>query len=519
MHTPDQKFLDECYAVEDDGITRYLRRWQFGLGSWIYKKKQRYYKEVVPFFTIFDAQLYPKISSSQKDAVTTQKNTDALAAWIREIPDNLKTPAFVALERYQFIALEACQHAHGFDAFVEQEYRSGSFNFLFAAWCLHAQIDQPPEYRKRFNRKLLRQKRGDILAFFMGAKIPPLFFKLLARSNATLLDEDSLRILLAASRHKLFARSLSSVTTITNPGLSLAWENLPEWLYHPNILQCLMQLPEETQSLAAIIPPSIIDAEEKNRKRIVTSLGSAKTLEQFEKRLYKLSFQFSLEEEFPPPPFAGTALLFPVKTGKALHSEGKYMHNCVAGYSASIIAGDYFFYHFAGDEQATVLLKNERGGGWSVHEHLGIDNSRLAEKTLTQIYLEAAKFTATDQTLFFDQTRVAGFYYRKSHALWKNLKANQNILLSLRAEPDNPYDARAIAVDFQGEHIGYIPRTRNRLLGTLMNSGFDLKAATVSVGDSYDSAEIRIRVLSAGKKTAAVSNFATKLRAMLRGGE
>lgn len=499
MHPFDEKTLAR-FAFIDYGLrTWYLQRWPFGLEAWLYKRLPHSMRRAIPFTALFDSRLNAILPLAYGEFEPLDASVSGMAQWIHELPAELKTSAFVALESHQFLALEACQHARGFAAFIEQEFRAGSFNFLFAAWRLHSQLSQPPEYRKRFNRRLMRQKRAEILQFLMGSKISPLFLKLLPRLAPNMIDEDALYILLLACKKKKFAQAIANVECISNPGLNFAWEYLPEWLYHPNILQCLMQIAESTPGLATFLPPAIRKADKKDHNRILTSLKSARTIDELEKRLHKLTQQFVLEQKFPQPPFVGTNLLYPVQTGKMLQAEGKYMHNCVAGYSASIMKGDHFFFHFAGAEAATVLLRNDKLGGWAVAEHLGIKNSKLSVKTLLEIYRELAQFSTRDRTLYFDQTRIAGFYYRKTESLWKKLRMYQGQFLTLRKEPENPHDANAIAVDFKGAHIGYVPRGRNQLIGILLDEGFPLEAKILAVSPTYDSAEVEIGIICTGQ--------------------
>jgi len=498
MHPFDEKTLAR-FAFIDYGLrTWYLQRWPFGLEAWLYKRLPHSLRRAIPFTALFDSRLNAILPLAYGEFEPLDTSVSGMARWIQELPAHVKTPAFVALEQYQFLAIEACQHARGFEALIEQEYKTGSFNFLFVAWRLHSQLIQPPEYRKRFNRRLMRQKRAEILQFLMGSKISPLFLKLLPRLASNMIEEDSLYILLLACKKKKFAQAIANVECISNPGLNFAWEYLPEWLYHPNILQCLMQLAESTPGLTTFLPPAIRKADKKDHNRILTSLKSARTIHELEKRLHKLTQQFVLEQKFPQPPFIGTKLLCPVQTGKALQSEAKYMHNCVAGYSASIMKGDHYFYHFTGKEEATVLLRSDNLGSWSVAEHLGIKNSKLSVSTLLDIYHELAQFSTGERTLYFDQTRVAGFYYRKTESLWKKLLTYQGRFLTLRKEPENPHDASAVAVDFKGTHIGYVPRTRNQLIGILIDEGYPLEAKLLAVSSTYDSAEVEIGVVCTG---------------------
>lgn len=53
--------------------------------------------------------------------------------------------------------------------------------------------------------------------------------------------------------------------------------------------------------------------------------------------------------------------------------------------------------------------------------------------------------------------------------------------LALRREPANPHDRRAIEVfTEQGVKLGYVPRVDNAALASLMDAGYELRAAIVS---------------------------------------
>ena len=51
--------------------------------------------------------------------------------------------------------------------------------------------------------------------------------------------------------------------------------------------------------------------------------------------------------------------------------------------------------------------------------------------------------------------------------------------LSLRSEPENPSDPRAVAVELEGQHAGYIPRQYTALIGGLLDRGEQLAAQVV----------------------------------------
>ena len=63
------------------------------------------------------------------------------------------------------------------------------------------------------------------------------------------------------------------------------------------------------------------------------------------------------------------------------------------------------------------------------------------------------------------------------HAL-ANLHAAMRVgdTLTLVREPDNPYDAKAVRVEWQGRQLGYVPRRENRAVAAALDRGRTLHA-------------------------------------------
>ncbi len=76
---------------------------------------------------------------------------------------------------------------------------------------------------------------------------------------------------------------------------------------------------------------------------------------------------------------------------------------------------------------------------------------------------------------------IAGFQHWDGALALNSLNAGKS--LDLVSEPDNPYDAKAIAIYSEGLKIGYIPTTENELIATLMYFGhtdaFELRVLQV----------------------------------------
>jgi len=69
---------------------------------------------------------------------------------------------------------------------------------------------------------------------------------------------------------------------------------------------------------------------------------------------------------------------------------------------------------------------------------------------------------------------TAGLRYHEAKAVWEEMQVGDP--LTLVREPENPYDARAVRVEWHGHKLGYIPRTENEAVARQMDRGNPLQA-------------------------------------------
>jgi hypothetical protein len=69
---------------------------------------------------------------------------------------------------------------------------------------------------------------------------------------------------------------------------------------------------------------------------------------------------------------------------------------------------------------------------------------------------------------------AAGLRYHEAKAVWAQMQVGDT--LKLVREPDNPYDARAVRVEWQGHMLGYIPRVENEAVARQLDRGNPLQA-------------------------------------------
>ncbi len=83
----------------------------------------------------------------------------------------------------------------------------------------------------------------------------------------------------------------------------------------------------------------------------------------------------------------------------------------------------------------------------------------------------------SDARILVQSSPLAGLQFHEGKALWAQMKVGD--ALTLVREPDNPYDARAVRVEWQGHKLGYVPRRENEAVSRQMDRGNRLEARIV----------------------------------------
>ena len=72
------------------------------------------------------------------------------------------------------------------------------------------------------------------------------------------------------------------------------------------------------------------------------------------------------------------------------------MRNCLFELVEDALGGDAYFYHWRGEEPATVMLIPDSDGGWELAGASGNKNQSLSQKTIQ--YIEAIVEKLSNQT-------------------------------------------------------------------------------------------------------------------------
>lgn len=86
---------------------------------------------------------------------------------------------------------------------------------------------------------------------------------------------------------------------------------------------------------------------------------------------------------------------------------------------------------------------------------------------------------------------LAGFQFHEGARVWRRLSVGDPLVLV--REPDNPYDPRAVRVEWRGHKLGYVPRRENVAVAQLLDRGARLTARISGLRDHPDPWE-RVRM-------------------------
>jgi hypothetical protein len=98
---------------------------------------------------------------------------------------------------------------------------------------------------------------------------------------------------------------------------------------------------------------------------------------------------------------------------------------------------------------------------------------RLAA-ALAAILLSAPPARAAEAFIVLQRSPLAAFRHYDGREAWPELRVGAP--LALAREPDNPYDANAVRVEWQGRKLGYVPRRENAAVARHLDRGTALEA-------------------------------------------
>ena len=81
---------------------------------------------------------------------------------------------------------------------------------------------------------------------------------------------------------------------------------------------------------------------------------------------------------------------------------------------------------------------------------------------------------AAEAFIVLQRSPLAAFRHYEGREAWPGLRVGEP--LALAREPDNPYDANAVRVEWRGRKLGYVPRRDNAAVARHLDRGTALEA-------------------------------------------
>ena len=100
---------------------------------------------------------------------------------------------------------------------------------------------------------------------------------------------------------------------------------------------------------------------------------------------------------------------------------------------------------------------------------------------------------AADKRVVLQESPLAGFEHHKGDHVWSWMREGSR--LRLIREAANPHDGNAVAVYFNGDKLGYLPRRENAAVAQLLDRGHAVDATILRLREEPNPwRRVRIRV-------------------------
>ena len=101
---------------------------------------------------------------------------------------------------------------------------------------------------------------------------------------------------------------------------------------------------------------------------------------------------------------------------------------------------------------------------------------------LSGVGVLAPRVRAEPAGVELQRSPVAGFQYHEGAKVWPRLRPGD--ALDLVRESENPYDGRAVRLEWRGRKLGYVPRLDNAAVSHLLDDGRALRAEIIALRES-----------------------------------
>lgn len=120
---------------------------------------------------------------------------------------------------------------------------------------------------------------------------------------------------------------------------------------------------------------------------------------------------------------------------------------------------------------------------------------RIWTAFVTAAILAPVPAPAADAAIIVQRSPLAGFRHYDGAGFWRDMKPGDR--LELVREPENPYDAGAIRVEWRGRKLGYVPQRDNAAVARQLDRGTPLEARIAALRENRNrSVRIEFEVIA-----------------------
>lgn len=314
----------------------------------------------------------------------------AFAAYFSSIPRPFRS-IVGPLGKFQWLALDLIWQCEEFARHLDQEILQNNGHFVCAMFVIADAFSMTRSRRAEFARELLSKPRTELVRIYTGSDQARSLEKIISSpDNETQSAEyysTLVEVLKSPAKAKLVAH---------NPGVT--WEildllnELPECLLSSGVLKLSDDDFEATDQLRRI-SGYLKDLPSHIEQSISQSLKAGGKIEKLKSRIQYWEIKLRQLVKFPGSPIPAHHLLTPLDSPHEMYREGLNMSNCLFELVEDALGGDAYFYHWRGEEPATVMLIPNSDEGWELAGASGNKNQTLSQKTIQYIEIIIEKLT------------------------------------------------------------------------------------------------------------------------------
>lgn len=366
--------------------------WDHVFGCWIAENNDKP-QELVPDWPFLAASI-PDPEASRLSVLNHRAPGDGrplrpgpradvfFAEYINTIPticQRLAAPFGAA----QWMVLDLIHQKTGFWRFLLREQVHGRLGWIRLILTLFQKGDLPDRAdRQALAARLMASKRPDLMLDHLGGPLDAALLRRMSTLPASMTKDDMEWLLdviedmdPASAIERINQRSLE---------LETAAISVPERFCRSTIAKLLQQGVPATRINYLVKEATRLLSETQKRAAIQTfsEIRAPQSLQWWVARWTDMEHR---NRPFPRPPAAARAPLFPIVDYQGLKAEAHAMQNGLTTFLPDVLAGDLAFYHWDGQEPATVCLAATPAGDWIFHEALGVGNRPLRSDTIAHI--------------------------------------------------------------------------------------------------------------------------------------